>query len=332
MGILASAATYFAVVFGAGFVLGAIRVPLLVPRLGERTAELLEMPIMVLVIALAARWRQRRTPELRPRHQLAVGALALLMLLAVEIAFGALLAGKAPHEVLFARDPVAGASFAAALLPFALAPAWWARHASRAAALARRGPSPLDGFLPHPDVQKRHAALVKAPADVVFAAVRAVDLESMPPIRCLLRLRARLLGTRAAPRPPQPFLDAVTEMGWCELANEPGRILVFGAACQPWLPDVRFEPVPAAAFAAHPAPGRVLIAWSIAVEPVDAGVTRLTTETRVLATDAEGRARFRRYWRWARFGIVAIRRLLLPAIRRRAEADWRARCASAGPP
>ena len=42
---------YFALVFGAGFVMGAIRVPLLVPRLGERVAELIEMPFMCIVIA-----------------------------------------------------------------------------------------------------------------------------------------------------------------------------------------------------------------------------------------------------------------------------------------
>ena len=36
-----AAAAYFILVFGAGFVLGSIRLPFLVPRLGERTAELL---------------------------------------------------------------------------------------------------------------------------------------------------------------------------------------------------------------------------------------------------------------------------------------------------
>jgi Zn-dependent membrane protease YugP len=47
---------YFAVVFTAGFALGSIRVPLLVPRLGERTAELIEMPFMFVAVVFAARW------------------------------------------------------------------------------------------------------------------------------------------------------------------------------------------------------------------------------------------------------------------------------------
>jgi hypothetical protein len=38
--VLKAGALYFALVFGAGFVLGSIRVLWLVPRIGERTAEL----------------------------------------------------------------------------------------------------------------------------------------------------------------------------------------------------------------------------------------------------------------------------------------------------
>ena len=47
--------TYFALVFGAGFLLGSIRVPFLVPRLGERAAELIEMPFMFVAIVVSAR-------------------------------------------------------------------------------------------------------------------------------------------------------------------------------------------------------------------------------------------------------------------------------------
>lgn len=45
MQILKAGALYFALAFGAGFVLGTIRVLWAVPRFGERTAELMETPI-----------------------------------------------------------------------------------------------------------------------------------------------------------------------------------------------------------------------------------------------------------------------------------------------
>ena len=66
MKLLKPALIYFAMVFGAGFVLGPIRVLWLVPKLGgqhaERYAELMEVPIMLVVIWLVARWLVRRFP------------------------------------------------------------------------------------------------------------------------------------------------------------------------------------------------------------------------------------------------------------------------------
>ena len=54
------ALVYFLIVFGAGFVLGIIRVLFALPLLGEGAAELLEMPLMLTVIVLAARWITKR--------------------------------------------------------------------------------------------------------------------------------------------------------------------------------------------------------------------------------------------------------------------------------
>lgn len=45
---------YFIVVFAAGLVLGTIRTLWVVPRLGVRTAELMEAPIMFGISILAA--------------------------------------------------------------------------------------------------------------------------------------------------------------------------------------------------------------------------------------------------------------------------------------
>ena len=66
MQILKAAVLYFALVFGAGFVLGTIRTLWVVPRAGIRAAELIESPIMLLVTVFAATWVVRRSaPQMR---------------------------------------------------------------------------------------------------------------------------------------------------------------------------------------------------------------------------------------------------------------------------
>jgi hypothetical protein len=108
-------------------------------------------------------------------------------------------------------------------------------------------------------------------------------------------------------------------LGWSVLLDAPDRAYVSGAACRPWLADVVFEPVPAERFREYAVPDRVKIAWSIEAERAGPGITRLSTETRVVATDAGAHAKLERYWRRFGLGIVLIRLLVLPAVRREAE-------------
>jgi hypothetical protein len=114
---------YFAMVFAGGFVLGPIRVPFLVPLLGVRTAELLEMPIMFIVILLAARHGVRRfavTPSAGPR--LGVDAVALLFLLAAESTLVLGLQGVTLADYAASRDPVSGSVYLLMLDVFAAMP------------------------------------------------------------------------------------------------------------------------------------------------------------------------------------------------------------------
>jgi hypothetical protein len=121
---------YAAAVFGAGFVLGVLRVLVTAPRLGERAAELLEMPVMLLVIAGAAVLLDRRygagttTPQ-----RLASGALALLLVLGAEVATGVALRGTSVRAALVNPDPIAGAAYDLSLLAYAAAPALLRRRA-----------------------------------------------------------------------------------------------------------------------------------------------------------------------------------------------------------
>lgn len=185
-------------------------------------------------------------------------------------------------------------------------------------------PSPLTAFIPAPDVRERFSIRVRAPAGLVFEVATEIDLQSLAPVRWIFRLREKLM--RAGPLPPrhpQAMLQELLGLGWGILLEQPGRLIVGGAACQPWKADVVFRAIPAAQFASYNEPDQVKIAWTLEAEPIGTALTHFSSETRVVATDAAARARFRRYWRWARFGIVAIRRLLLPAVRREAERRWR---------
>ena len=123
MQIVRSGLLYFALVFGAGFVLGTIRTLWVVPRFGERNAELMEAPLMLAVTFLAARWMERHS--LLPSAQaarLGVGLVALALLLAAEFAVVLRLRGLSIAEYVATRDPVAGAVYLLSLGFFALAP------------------------------------------------------------------------------------------------------------------------------------------------------------------------------------------------------------------
>ncbi len=120
---LKAGAYYFALVFAAGFVLGTIRTLWVVPKLGVRTAELMEAPIMVGISILAARWvvRHFSTPPLWPRR-LAVGCVGLGLMLLAEFGFVLWVRGLTIRGYFETRDPVSGAAYFAALGAFGLIP------------------------------------------------------------------------------------------------------------------------------------------------------------------------------------------------------------------
>lgn len=121
--IALAALGYFAIVFGAGFALALVRVPLLVPKVGERYAELIEMPIMLAVILWAASRMVWSVPAFTRAQRLLAGLLALLLMLAAELAVAFAAGAASVKQVILERDPVAGAAYAVCLLVFALAPA-----------------------------------------------------------------------------------------------------------------------------------------------------------------------------------------------------------------
>lgn len=114
---------YFATVLGTGFILGVFRVPFLVPRIGERWAELAEMPLMAAVIYLAAGHLLRRYPGIRtPSRSLGAGLLALALSVAAELGLATVLQNRSLAEFVGSRDKVSGSVYIALLLAFAVMP------------------------------------------------------------------------------------------------------------------------------------------------------------------------------------------------------------------
>lgn len=123
MRILKAGVLYFSLVFAAGFLLGSIRVPLLEPRLGARAAELLELPVMLLAIVAAARWVLRRLAvPASAAARLAMGGIALALMLAAEFGLVLSLRGMSIEQYLATRDPVSGTAYYLSLCVFALIP------------------------------------------------------------------------------------------------------------------------------------------------------------------------------------------------------------------
>lgn len=103
-------------IYAAGFALGLVRALLVTPSIGERRAQLMEAPVVVLIgFFLAGRVCNRL--RARPRGALILaGSVGIVVLLALEVATGILLRGSSARDALVNPDPVAGSVYYAAVL------------------------------------------------------------------------------------------------------------------------------------------------------------------------------------------------------------------------
>lgn len=179
-------------------------------------------------------------------------------------------------------------------------------------------PPLLEQLMPAHDFGEHHGRTIAAEPERVGAAIRAVTPADVPLARLLMTLRG--LSRRTGPS-DRPFLDGMTEIGFSELGQRGEEEMVFGGIGQPWHLNggetVRVDS--ASSFAGFDQAGFVKMAMDFRLHGVK-GETRLETNTWVQATDPDSRRRFRLYWLAVRFGSGTIRRSLLGAIARRAEA------------
>ena len=168
-------------------------------------------------------------------------------------------------------------------------------------------------MLPDWDFREVHRRRVAAAATELFAAVEAVTPAELPLFRLLMRLRS--FGRRTLGRSiDAPLFAQLQTQGFVLLGRDAPLELVLGLIGTPWRIRGGLRPLrDLAAFAAFTESGAVKVATNVLVED---GL--VATETRVLASDAGARRRFRAYWLVVRPWSGAIRREWLRAIERRA--------------
>ena len=121
--IVLAATAYFAIVFAGGFVLGAIRMLVLAPRIGALAAVLVEAPIMIAIAWGGCRWLLGRFAiGPAPGGRLAMGAVAFALLIVAELILAVTVFGASAVDFVAAYGTPAGAVGLAAQLVFAAMP------------------------------------------------------------------------------------------------------------------------------------------------------------------------------------------------------------------
>jgi hypothetical protein len=176
------------------------------------------------------------------------------------------------------------------------------------------GSTELDRIMPQFDRNERHEIRAQASCEVVRHAVEEVSFSDIRGFQTLMSLRAM----RRVEAKPRPVLASMTGpgAGFALLARTDGEF-VAGNVGRPWKNE-RPAPVRSAEeFRSFAGPGYAKVAFNMRVEPAEPGWCKVITETRVLATDADAREAFTRYWRVVYPGSALMRVLWLDAVQRR---------------
>jgi hypothetical protein len=201
----------------------------------------------------------------------------------------------------------------------AYAAASWLRY-GRTRDTTSQQADPLDSFIPDPEVDEVHQAMVGAPAAVALQAAKELDLNRSPLVWLILSLRTLPARVQGAPtRWETPGLvEETLRIGWGVLSDTPGKHFIAGAVTRPWETVVRFRAVAPEEFAGFEAPGYAKIVWTLEADALSERESVVRTRTRVKTTDPESRRRFRRYWAVFSPGILLIRREALRLVRHEA--------------
>ena len=182
--------------------------------------------------------------------------------------------------------------------------------------------SALDEFAPAFHFREHHETTIDAPAADVFAAIQATTADEIALFQAFTWLRRfGRPGAESILNAPErlPILDVATRTTFLKLAERPSQEVVVGTVVIAPAGFRRHDVSTADQFKSVAQPGFALATFNFKITG-DGALTRLTTETRVAATDHWTLRRFTAYWRVIYPGSAMLRVTWLRAIKRRAEA------------
>jgi hypothetical protein len=179
----------------------------------------------------------------------------------------------------------------------------------------------IDSLLPAFDKREQHGRWIKASPERVWAALVALRMSDLRYSTALMRLRGgppAWFGTLDGLDRPAMEAFAPREVA----AREPEELLLADIGSYTSMNPERAD-IPrgdAQAFHDFTEPGWCKVVMNFLLAPERDG-TRLTTETRVAATDPATRRKFGLYWMMIRAGSGVIRHDILAGVARLAEKD-----------
>jgi hypothetical protein len=184
----------------------------------------------------------------------------------------------------------------------------------------RSSASELDRFAPTYHFREIHETRIDAPVDRVYAAVKSVTPDEIALFQTFTWIRRfgrpAAAGVLNAPG-RRSILDTAVRGGFLLLAEHANREIVVGALTM--RPAGLERPTPDGYRSLDQA-GIAKATMNFLVEPIEAGTSRLVTETRVYATDEHALQAFTPYWLAIYPGSAILRVTWLRAIKARAEA------------
>jgi hypothetical protein len=180
--------------------------------------------------------------------------------------------------------------------------------------------SAIDDFAPVYHFAERHTRSIDAPADEVMTGVKSVTAGDIALFETFTAIRRfGRSGPESILNAPehQPILTVATKSGFIPLADTGREIVVGTIVVAPPGYRATVKVLDAQWFKEASNPGLVKATMNFRVDAENGARTRLTTETRVFATDEAALRRFTPYWRTIFPGSWILRVTWLDAIAKR---------------